>query len=181
MLPLSFYAAFVGTIISVVGWAYLARKKHNHDQPLPLSYLFISSRRALIFSRVMLWVCGLLFAITLYFFIAPRIPHGSYVLISWSIALLCEVMVGIFPASGKTEPLHNIIAFIMGFGFLVLAVVFSLNLSGLYSTTESILTAAMVVLGALGVIYYKTRFLFFELPYIWVSHITVLVAALALR
>lgn len=159
MLPLSFYAAFLGTIISIVGWSYLAWKKHDTDQPVSLSHLFVVNQRTLIFSRTILWVCISLFAITLYLFIIPRIHHSIYVFIAWTFAFISEALLGFFPAEGKTEKLHSALAALMGFSFLVLAILFPISLSRSYSILEYGFSATMIFLGLLSIVYYRSRFI----------------------
>jgi hypothetical protein len=180
--PLTFYSAFVATALSVVGLTYLAWKKHTGEQPLPISQLGASSMRTLIYFRAILWTCGTLFSVSVYFFIAQRISHSAVVLAAWTPTFLCELALGIFPArKGTVLILHNASAFIMACGFIALAVLFSLFLGRTYSMIEFGLVILMLALDALAVVYYKTRFIFYELPSIFLSHVSILVAVLALR
>ncbi|HEY1835262.1 MAG TPA: hypothetical protein VGG13_00365 [Candidatus Saccharimonadales bacterium] len=182
MLPFSFYSAFIATALSMTGLTYLAWKKYTHERPLPISQLGASSRRTLLYFRMVLWTCGTLFAISFYFFIATRISHSSVVLATWTGTFICELALGIFPAYGEIRlDLHNACAFLMACGFVALTVLFSMYLKGAYATIELGLAIAMVALDVLAIAYYKTRFIFYELPSIYLSHISILIAVLVLR
>lgn len=69
----------------------------------------------------------------------------------------------------------------MACGFVALTVLFSMYLKGAYATIELGLAIAMVALDVLAIAYYKTRFIFYELPSIYLSHISILIAVLVLR
>jgi len=68
----------------------------------------------------------------------------------------------------------------MALGFILMAVIFIFSFSGGYRLLELGITASMLILAALAQLDRK-RFIFYELPFIYLSHFSVLVAAVALK
>jgi len=176
----AFYPAFVGTFISIVAWAYLAYKEHLSHLPRTLSELAAEKIEALRYYRTVLWTCGPLFAITTLLFIVPRITHPVLVATACATIVTTEMVVGVFPAQRGRITAHDIIAAVMGFAMTAAAYLFAWNLSGNYRVTELTFAILLTILAALTNLD-RRRYLFYELPFIFLSHFSILVAALALR
>jgi hypothetical protein len=176
----AFYPAFLGTLVSLLGWSYFARKEHDKKNPLTLSELAAKNQANQTYFRNIIWICGILFATTVYFFIIPRVYSGRLLTITWSLTFLSELLLGLLPAKEKTLFFHNVFSYLMAEGMLVMAFLLCFKLHGVYLQTESMLALLMSVLAALSILN-KKNFLFYELPFIFLSHATILVAAVALR
>lgn len=180
MPPWTFYPAFLGTGISIVAWTYLARREHLTHMPRTLSELSSEKPEALRYYRIVLWTCGPMFAITSLFFITPRVEHVIFVGVASALAFLAEMAVGIFPAQRGKVTVHDVIAAVMGFAMVTSAYLFAWNLEGSYRVVELGFAVVMSTLGLLTLID-RPRYLFYELPFIYLAHFSVLIAALALR
>ena len=78
--------------------------------------------------RFILWLCGPLFAITVLFYIAPRIGHAGVSALFLAVVAL-EILVGVVPPIGKrNKKLHEAIAYSMGFLMLVSGGLFAIIL-----------------------------------------------------
>jgi len=179
MRPLTFYPAFFATLLSVVCLSYLARKEHIPDNPQTLSMMAANRLQALRYFQVVLWVCGTLFAITMYFYLIPRISYSAPQAAAWSLTYFSEMLLAAIPASGKNIKLHNILSFGMGLGMLGSAYLFVISLDGIYAGLELLISAAMTALG-LATFFDRKRFIFYELPFIYLAHISILIALMAL-
>ncbi len=176
----TFYPAFLGTFLSVVGWCYMARNEHDKANPLTLSELGAARQSTLKYFRSVLWICGPQFAITMFFFIVPRISHELLFTISWSITFLCEMLVGVFPAKGKTLLVHEAIGLTMSAGMLLMAYLFCWSLHGIFLHIE--VAFALIMSGLIAFFAFnRHNRLFYELAFIFLSHFTILVAAVALK
>lgn len=179
-MPLSFYTVFIGTILSIVSLSYLAIKEYKSGESRTLSELGGLHDQALQQFRAILWICGTLFTITMLFFIAPRL-QSPFMYVIWLATYACEVLLGIFPAhKGIKGKLHNIFAFTMAAGFLITSIYFTLRLDGIYQTIMWVILVIFTILALLALAD-KKRFLFYELAFIYLSHISICVAALSLR
>jgi hypothetical protein len=88
---------------------------------------------------------------------------------------------GLFSARGGIEQrIHNFLSTTMAVGMLALVVVFAISLHGDFAKVEAVLALVMTVSGILAFANRK-RFLFYELTYIFLSHASILAAALAIR
>lgn len=180
-MPWTFYSAFIGTFLSVTGLSYLAWREHNPSRPLTLSQLAAKSRALQLYFRIVLWVCGTLFAATVFFFINPRLANSVLQIIAFVLVFVPELLLGIFHAKGDIELLlHDVLSRVMGFGMWATALMFTINLSGIYSQIEACLTVILSILAILTIIDQK-KFLLYELPFIFTSHVSILIAALAVR
>lgn len=142
MPSLSFYPVFVGTFISVIGWLYLLRSKYRRSSPRTLSELAVDEGK-LTYFRIVIWVCGLLFAITLILFISPRIKLAFLAYTGSFGLVLSEMLAGVFPARGKFDLLHNVLSYTMGLCMFFLAIIYAFSLSGSYAIIESIFAITM--------------------------------------
>ena len=180
MQPFAFYPVFIGTILSIVSLTFLARHEYEAGEAKSLSQLGGGHSKALGQFRAILWVCGTLFSITVLFFIAPRL-HSLFMYIVWAITYTFEVLLGIVPDHpGKKHWWHCLFSYGMALGFLITAIYFAVKLPEGYQLISVYVLAAMVGMVA-TVGFDKKRFLFYELGYIYLSHIGIVIAALALR
>ena len=147
--------------------------------PATLSELGAASSTTLTYFRTVLWVCGPLFAITMIFFVLPKIEFFYLNLLAYSFTIVNEILLGVFPAIGKTRRLHDLLAFVMAASMLIMAYLFAFSLEGNYTTAQLVMAASMTVLGILGLLDRK-NFIFYELSFIFTSHFTILTAVLAL-
>ena len=174
----AFYPVFVGTIISIIGWVAFVRREHDAMNPATLSMLAARKRENIRYFRLILWVCGPLFGLTAIFFIAPhlQLPFLTSVLI---LMVGLEMLVGVFPPVDKMQKMiHEIIAYAMALSMAVAGVMLALSLPR-FGWMEWLLVGLMLVCATFAVSR-RTAFIFYELGFIFMSHITLVVAALAL-
>lgn len=179
MTALIIWPAFVATAISILGWINFIYKEHDNLSPRTLSELGAGSAETLAYFRTVLWICGPLFGITMYFYVIPLIKYGPYHALAWSITLLGEILLGVFPAMGKTRPLHDSLAMLMGLGMLATSYLCWLSLQGKPKYLELCIAIVMTILAAYTVTRQK-NFIVSELSFIFLSHCSILIAALAL-
>jgi hypothetical protein len=176
----TFYPAFFGTFISIISWTYLTKKEHLKHIPRTLSEIASEKPESLRYYRIILWVCGPLFALTTLLYIVPRIANPVFVGLVSSITILSEMLLGIFTAKRGKVTIHDLIANLMGLMMIASAFVFALGLKGTYRYTESGVGLTLSILAILTIVDSR-RYIFYELPFIYLAHISVLVAAIALR
>lgn len=179
MLIWYFYPALVATLLSVIGLGHIAFKYHDRRQPRTLSELAAAQEPLLNRFRTILWVCGTLFAITVYGYIVTRINHAPLIAGAWTLTYAGNLFAAIIPARDKRLRLHNICAQAMGIGMLMMAYLFWLNLHGVYAGVEACLSLAMTLLMVLTFTD-RSRYIFYELSFIFLSHASILVAVLAI-
>ena len=90
------------------------------------------------------------------------------------------LLVGALPARSRTRIIHNVMAQVMCTGMLGLAVLFACSAAGLYRWLEIASVLCMAVFGGLTFLD-KPRFIMYELAFIFTSHGSIILAALALR
>jgi hypothetical protein len=176
----TFYPAFVATVVSIIGLSRLAVKEHDQQSPRTLSELAAAEQRLLVHFRNILVFCGLLFAVTVFWFIAPRTANTAWVILAGSLMTVGELLASVVPARDKTRAVHTVMAQVMAVGMLGLALSFCIDLGGSYSLIELALMVAMCILGLFTWID-KKRFILYELGFIFSSHISILIAAIALQ
>lgn len=179
-MSLAFYAAFLGTLGSIICLSYLAVTQHDRKNPKTFSELVAVERHLLYRFRWISIVCSTLLAITVYFYIAPRNPYGSIQALAWSLEYLGGILMLTFPAKDKFITLHTICAQVMAAGMLILACVFLPALDGVYFALGLLCTLLMITLGVATIVD-KKRFMVYELAFIFISHITICIAALGIR
>jgi hypothetical protein len=173
------YPAFIGTTISIIGLSRLVFKEYVSELPGTLSELAAAEQSLLRHFRNTLLICDILFAITVFGFIAPR---SSYPLLVVSFGILMiggELLASLLPARDKTMVAHLVTAHIMALGMLGLVFTFWAGLDGFYSSLEMLLAFVMCA-AALLTISDKKHYLAYELTFIFASHFSVVVAAIAL-
>ena len=181
MPVLTFYAAFLGTFLAITILTYIAWKEHHPDQPRSLSALVAQRKQLVNWFRVVTTVVSTLFAVTIYFFITPKVQYGAVLFVVWTISWFSDLLLALFPQRGTIErQLHSFFAYTMASGFVVMAVIFIICFSGGYRVLEVGITVSMLIFAALAQLDRK-RFIFYELPFIYLSHFSILIAALAVR
>ncbi len=179
MATWAFYPVFLGAFLSFFGWMYLIVRKHDRTRPRTLSEL-AADEQVLGYFRVVLWICGSLFAITIFLFIWPQLHYELPVVIFGAGMIACELLLGVFPARGRYDTLHNILSQLMGLMMGLLALAFALELTSGYRGMEIGLTTAIVGFG-LAAVLDRRRFIYYEMPFIFLSHISILIAAVAVH
>jgi hypothetical protein len=180
VIPVLIFPAFTAAILSIIGLSYLAWKEHERGTPRTLSELAALKPNRLWYFRIVLWLCGSLFAVTMYGYIVPHIRLGGLQAAAWSLTYFPELILGVFPAKGNTIRFHTFMAYLMAFGMLSSAILFAVALFGNFALIESLISGIMVVLSILTITD-KRHFIFYELPFIFFAHGSILVAAYALR
>ena len=174
------YPAMIATIISMVGLSYFAYRRHNSAQPRTLSQLATTSAGSLWQFRLILWVCSVLFGITLLFSIAPVARLGGLIAIAGLTMCLSEIILAIIPAKNHWPNLfHNLFGYLMGVAMFALVVLFWASLGGIARLIEGTLGGLMVA--AFGAMLAdRPRFIRYELAYIYLSHVSIVVVGAAL-
>lgn len=175
-----FYPALLATLISMAGLSRIVIKYYDKQQPRTLSELATAQASLLNHFRNLLWLCGTLFAITVYGYVVPKIGQPTLLAGAWSLTYLGNLLAATIPARDEKLKLHNVCAQAMGIGMVAMAYLFWFNLSGAYAGLEAYIAFAMTLLGVLTLVD-KGRFIFYELSFIFLSHVSILVAAIALR
>jgi len=176
----TFYPAFLATFLSVSNLSFLVHREHDYGKQRTLSQLAADKPKSLLYFRIVLWACGTLFAVSMYFYIIPRITYGLPQAAAWSLTYFSELALSIFPSSGKTKQLHDFLAVAMGVGMAASAYLFAFSLTKGYMATEMVIASVMTVLAALTIMD-KKRFIFYELPFIFLAHTSILIALFALK
>lgn len=181
MSELIFSAAFVGTFLSVTLLTYLAWMEHHPDHPRSFSQLVAQTKELVRWFRVVSAVVASLFAVTIYFFVVPNIRYDAVLFVIWSVYYISELSLAVFPERGTIErQLHSLSAYSMALAMLATTFIFVLSFSGGVRVLEAAILAGMLILGVFTRLDNK-RFLFYEMPFIYLSHVSILVAAIALR
>ncbi len=180
MITWAFYPAFLATLLSVISLSRIAFKYHDKQQPRTLSELAAAQQALLNRFRTILWVCGTLFAITVYGYVVAQINHASLLAGAWTLTYAGNLLAAIIPARDKQLKLHNICAQAMGVGMLAMAYLFWLNLGGAAAGSEACISLAMTLLIFMTLTDRK-HYIFYELSFIFLSHFSILVAVLAVE
>ena len=175
----TFYPVFIATAVSTVGLSRIAAREQGKERPKTLSELATAEQSVLTRFRNILLFCGVFFAITVFGFIVPSVTHPIEVAIFGGLMIGGELLAALIPAHSKSITIHNLLAQTMGLGMLGLAFIFWASLIK-YSLFELAFTVVMCVLLALMVLD-KKHYLTYELGFIFSSHFTILIAAIALR
>jgi hypothetical protein len=165
------------TLGSVVSLTKIAVSTHASTAPKSLSERAALEEALLIRFRKTLLICSSLFAVAVYVFIAPAAEHTWWIVGAWTLEYAGVVVAALLPARGKTLYLHVVAAQCMGVGMLLLAFVFWKNATGIGSAVALALALSMALFAALTYVD-KRRFIFHELVFIYLSHFTIVLAAL---
>lgn len=176
---LALCACIIDTLGSILSLSLLAKRGNALEKGKTLSELGARNNKTLREFRTILWTCGLLFAFALYGLILPNLGFNLLLTVTTTVVLVCELLLGFFPARhGLSLKIHNLVAFAMGIGMLLLATVFVFQLSGIAVAIEIAILSLMFMFGILA-FRRRQHFLYFELPFIYLSHVSILVAAIA--
>lgn len=174
----AFYPVFIGTIISMVGWVHFVKQKYDKS-PKTLSELAATDAENIRYFRTILWICGPLFGLTALFFMASRINNAVLVYL-WAAIVILEILVGVFPPINKPKKLlHEIIAYSMAFLMFCAGILVAVRLDRIAALLEWLLVGCMIFF-AIGGYFHRTRYIYYELGFIFSSHLTLVVAAIAL-
>ena len=173
--------AGVGVALSVIQIIALFIREYDKETHHTLSHVGAKDARVLAHFRRILIVCGTLITIGVLFGIAPYTSQQLGLSVLWVAVLLCEVGAALIPAKkGIAEVLHTILGLLMGIGFLAFAILMVRILPIGAVTVEyylCLLMGLMIVLAAA----LPKKLVYFELAYIFFSHVSIVVALFALR
>ncbi len=175
----AFAAAVLGTIGSIAAIADLIIRYHDKFNPVSVSELAAAEERLLSRFRVGLFICGSLFAISMYGLVLQRIDRAPLVFAAYTISYLSILLAALLPARGVTHRLHVRAGQTMGISMLILAWLFATNIHGAYGKIEFVLAATMTALTAITYLDRK-RFAYYELSYLALNHLTIVIACIAL-
>lgn len=173
-------SALLATAISVIALSRIAYKEYDGARPITLSEMAASRQPLLAHFRRILVLCGTLFAVTMYLYVGPQASHSGWIIVAWTMTYFGELSLAIVPAHKGTMRLHNIFGLAMASGMLAMAYLFSLELSGYYRIFELLIFIVMTAMGV-SMIIDKKHFIFYELGFIFLSHISIVIVAVALR
>jgi hypothetical protein len=181
MLEFTFLAAFLGTFISVTFLTTLAWREHYPDQPRSFSSLVAQKKQLVRSFRIASVVVSTLFTITILIFIVPKVQYGAVLFVVWTICYFSELLLATFPERGTIETqLHSIFAYTMALCMVATVVVLIPSFGGGVRMLEVGTLICMLVLAALAQ-FDKRRFIFYELSFIYMSHVSILTVLLALK
>ncbi len=176
MISIGTSIAIVATLISMVRLTQIAHKHHNRLQPRTLSELAAAQDRLLGYFRTTLIICGTLFA-AVYGFVAPHLGYWLALTVAWATVIVGNMLAAFIPARDSTRRLHETCAQLMAAGMIALSYVFWLSLPAPYAHIELCIAIVASVL-AVGTILDRPRFIWYELPFIYLSHISIVIAAI---
>ena len=181
MTELTFLAAFIGTVISVIFLTSLAWREHHPGSPRSFSTL-VSQRKELVKQfRIASAVVSTLFTISIFFFIVPKVQYGGALFFAWALCYVSELLVSIFPERGTIEKqLHSVFAYVMALCMILTTVIFIFSFSGAVRMLEIGILICGLIFAVLARIDRK-RFIIYELLFIFMSHASILVALVALK
>lgn len=170
----------LGVTLSTLGILGFAIREHKMEKRRTLSELAARDHKTLKEFRIILWTCGSLISVMMYLLVLPNITAGPWLYIFYTLVIICELSLAIISArGGRLGRLHDSLAYSMAFGMLALALSFGLLLSGAIAALEYTLFSFMTLLTVFALIY-SEHFLYFELPFIFLSHLTLVLAAFTL-
>ena len=179
MSGLVFIAAFLATLGSIIWLTKIAVQSRHSIELKSLSERAATTDQLLTTFRIVLVTCSTLFSVSIYLFIAPRLHNGIPAVIAWTCTYIGILLAAALPARDKTLRSHIFAAQCMGAGMLVLAYIFWKSLSGSYASIELAIAICMSLLAVLTYIDMK-RYIIHELAFIYLNHVTIVVAAIAL-
>jgi hypothetical protein len=174
----AFVCGLLGVGLSTLLVLSFAIRESKVERRRTLSELAARNEKTVKDFRIILWTCGTLISVMMYGLVIPNTEASRLVFLFYSAAYISEIALAVVPARKGLQGLfHNIFAYTMGLGMLSLAFVFGATLTGAYGTAQYVLCGLMVVLMSCALIFSK-HFLLFELPFIFTSHVTLVIAAI---
>ncbi len=175
------YPAFLGTLISITGLTMFAKSRYDSKHPRTLSEMATISDRSMMVFRLILYPCAVLFGVTNLAYVAPLSSQPTSIAVAAIIMCGSEMVLAALPARGRSSRyLHNVFAYIMGASMFSLALFYVATLSGGPRQIIIGIIGLMATL-SMGCWIDKKRFIFYELPYIYLSHLSILIVAVSLR
>ncbi len=179
MPAFAFICGLLGIILSSVSVTVFAVREHRLEKRRTLSELAAKDSKTLREFRIILWTCGSLISVMMYFLVIPRLGTGPLLIMFYTVVIGCELLLAMIPArKGRLGKVHDYLAYGMGMGMLALAFVFATTLTGTYALLEWFIFGLMSILCLFAAKYWD-HFLYFELPFIFLSHVSILLAAIA--
>lgn len=173
-------SALIATATSMIGLSLLAKKAFDAGTPRTLSEMASTSSSRMVAFRAILIPCSALFLMTLVRFVAPASQTPNAIIVAALVMCLSEMVLAVVKAhAGLTGLIHNGLGYLMGSAMYALVVLFWAMLSGGARLAELCIAVAMVLL-FIGMLLNKPRFLFYELSYIYLSHVSIVLVAIAL-
>lgn len=169
-------ASALATVTSIASLSRLAYIWHDAAAPKSLSELAAVQDRLLNHFQKVLWTCGTLFAVAVYGAIAPNFIHGVWLSIAWTVTYLGDVLLAAVPMRGKTVLLHTLYAQAMALGMWGMAWVFFWGFTGWFKVVALGIVIAMMLL-ALLTFADKRRYIFYELAFLYLSHVSIILGA----
>lgn len=179
MIP-ALFPALTATLLSMIILTRIAVTTHTFAAPKSLSERAALEDALLVRFRKTLLVCSTLFAVTVYFFIAPALKHPWLIVGAWTLEYVGVIIAALLPARGRTYYLHVAAAQCMAGGMLLLAFAFWMSTIGVGSTIELAIAVVMVLFALLSYIN-KRHYIFHELSFIYLSHFTIVLATFLIR
>ncbi len=145
---------------------------------ITLSHIATLDKERIKYFRLILWICGPLFLLTTVLFIAPRINSAAYAQL-WIVIVLTEILLGaILPTTKQNSLVHNFFAYLMAIGMFVSVLI--LIFTQIQYSEVLIVVAILMLIAAILMFIKRNKYVYFELAYIFLSHISVLIAVLSL-
>ena len=179
MTNLAFVSAILGMAISLSALTNLLVKNHDKLNPKSLSELAAAEDKLLRQFRVGLFICGSLFAISMYFLVLPRMDEPIPLLTVYSISYLSILLAALLPARSTTLKFHIFAGRIMGISMLMLSYLFAYGVHGVFGRIEILLAIFMTSLAAVTYMD-KKHFAYYEIAYLGLNHLTIVIACISL-
>ena len=174
---------FIGVFFSSGIVLYLVQKNSHSKNEIALSQLVAQDFSDLRLFRIAVFAGGTPIAISVFFYIVPNVDENVSLMFSFLAVYAGEVMLSLIPDKSTspeifTFTLHNAFAWAGFFGMIVTPLLLSNLLGGFAAQLETTIFCIMLPL-SLAAIIYRKRFLVFELSFVFMSHLSVIVAVLA--
>lgn len=167
--------AIFSSVLSAISLGYLAIKLHNKNHPKNMSELAITSMKSLWYFRIVLWVSGVLFGLSIYTTIF-QFRYSFWVFIATNLAIGGTLLLAIFPMREKWSiSIHNATAHVMALGMVLLALVFGLGSEGIVAFVQYSFFIAMLACAFIAT-RWPNYFIHFEMLFICTAHISIITA-----
>ena len=173
------YPVILGALLSVAGWSLFVYRTYDANKHFTLSEFGAQTPRTIFYFRLILWVCGPLFALTMFGYVAP-VLHNSLLRLCLGLAIAGEMLLGlVLPTGGKATTIHQSLAALMGCGMIGSTACFIYLLNS-FREVQLFCLLGMVGLSLYAIIItHRRKFVFYELCFIFLSHLSLVLAALS--
>jgi len=175
----SLCVSVLATLVMMAGFAYIIIEEHDRRQPRTLSELAAAQDRLLRRFRHVLWIGGTLLSVVMYGYVMPRSAVPGLLFVAWTLAFMGCLLVSALPAKGQTRRHHEASAQLMATGLGGVAFLFLADLRDGYFIVGLVVALAMALL-ACATVLDPRRFLFYELPFLHLSNIAIIVTVVFL-